>query len=111
MPGFNRTGPMGQGPGTGRGLGPCGTGRCRGGGQFLGRGFGRGSSGFGRGCFGRGARWGSGPGAFGSFGYGGAAVSDAPLDEAQALRDEEAYLRSELEAIQKRLSDLTTTQP
>lgn len=26
MPGFDRTGPLGQGPLTGRGLGPCGTG-------------------------------------------------------------------------------------
>lgn len=36
MPGFDRTGPMGQGPMTGRGLGPCG------GGKAYGRGYGRG---------------------------------------------------------------------
>jgi len=37
MPGFNRSGPQGQGPLTGRGLGPCGRGLAfrRG----LGRGF------------------------------------------------------------------------
>ena len=29
MPGFNQTGPSGQGPMTGRGRGPCGTGRTR----------------------------------------------------------------------------------
>ena len=34
MPMRNRTGPMGQGPLTGRGLGPCGQKR------FFGRGFG-----------------------------------------------------------------------
>ncbi len=26
MPGFNKTGPLGQGPATGRGFGPCGLG-------------------------------------------------------------------------------------
>ena len=67
MPGEDRTGPMGKGPGTGRGLGRCGTpdkqskdaegaaenlekeggwGRGRGEGQGRGRGRGRG---FGRG--------------------------------------------------------------
>ena len=30
MPGFDGTGPMGYGPLTGRGLGPCGCGRGRG---------------------------------------------------------------------------------
>ncbi len=36
MPRFDRTGPQGQGPMTGRGMGPCG------GGMAYGRGFGRG---------------------------------------------------------------------
>lgn len=100
MPGFNGTGPMGQGPGTGWGLGPCGAGLRRGG-----------ARGFGRGWFGRGAGWGFGPRASGPFGYGGGAGYAAPPDEAQALRDEEAFLKSELEAIQKRLAELTTSQP
>ncbi|NLI29036.1 MAG: DUF5320 domain-containing protein [Nitrospiraceae bacterium] len=39
MPGFNQTGPQGFGPGTGRGLGPCGAGMRRQG--FSGRGMGR----------------------------------------------------------------------
>lgn len=39
MPGFDRTGPIGRGPQTGRGLGPCGMGYGRAG---FGRGFGRG---------------------------------------------------------------------
>jgi len=38
MPGLDGTGPAGQGPMTGRGLGPCGCGMRRG----FGRGFGRG---------------------------------------------------------------------
>ena len=38
MPNFDGTGPNGQGPMTGRGLGPCGGGMRRG----CGRGFGRG---------------------------------------------------------------------
>jgi len=46
MPGFDRTGPRGRGPLTGRGLGPCGQGFGRGLGAGFGRGMGRG---FGRG--------------------------------------------------------------
>ena len=38
MPGFDRTGPMGYGPMTGRGQGPCGFGLKRG--RGLGRGYG-----------------------------------------------------------------------
>lgn len=38
MPNRNGTGPTGQGPKTGRGLGPCGDGTPRGAGQGLGRG-------------------------------------------------------------------------
>jgi len=40
MPGQDRTGPLGQGPMTGRGLGPCGRGLARG--RGFGRGMGRG---------------------------------------------------------------------
>lgn len=44
MPGFDRTGPGGYGPATGRGMGPCGGGMAygRGGRMGRGRGFGRG---------------------------------------------------------------------
>lgn len=41
MPRFDGTGPMGLGPRTGRGLGPCGSGYCPRGLGF-GRGYGRG---------------------------------------------------------------------
>jgi len=40
MPGQDRTGPLGQGPLTGRGLGICGRGISRGLGMGRGRGFG-----------------------------------------------------------------------
>ena len=44
MPGFDQTGPAGQGIGTGRGMGPCGRGMAMGRGfaQGAGRRFGRG---------------------------------------------------------------------
>lgn len=109
MPGYDGTGPWGAGPGTGWGMGPCGAGRRRGASQFWGRGFGRGA--WGRGRFGMGARRGPGAGWFGPFGYGGAAAYGAPPDEAQALRDEEAYLKNQLDAVQQRLSELEGSQP
>jgi hypothetical protein len=110
MPRFDGTGPYGAGPGTGWGMGPCGAGMRRGSGGYGGRGFGRGGWSRGRfGGWGRGG-WGSGPRAFGPFGYGGAAAYGAPPDEAQALRDEEAYLRSQLDAVQQRLSELEPPQ-
>jgi len=110
MPRFNGTGPFGTGPGTGWGRGPCGAGLRRGFGPYGGSGFGWG----GRGAWGRGrfggwgpSGWGYGPG---PFGYGGAAAYGAPPDEAQALRDEEAFLRSQLDAVQQRLSELEGSQ-
>lgn len=51
MPNFDQTGPNGEGPLTGRGLGDCNTPR---GGRGFGRGFGRGN---GRGFFGGFKRW------------------------------------------------------
>jgi len=39
MPRYDRTGPIGAGPGTGRGFGPCGFGRRRGADRGLGRYF------------------------------------------------------------------------
>jgi hypothetical protein len=40
MPGLDQTGPAGYGPGTGRGMGPCGRGMAFG--RGFGQGFGRG---------------------------------------------------------------------
>ena len=41
MPGLDKTGPRGEGPATGRGLGPCGSGLAWRRGSGLGRGLGR----------------------------------------------------------------------
>jgi len=50
MPNFDKTGPNGQGPMTGRSDGPCASGYGRGSGRGLGRGLGRGfANGIGRG--------------------------------------------------------------
>lgn len=103
MPDFDGTGPMGAGPGNGRGLGPCGAGWRRGFGRSRGFGFGRGRRGFGRFSW-WGRRW------FGPFGFGGAAPYGAPPDEVQALKEEEAYLKSQLEEVQKRLAALEGSQ-
>ena len=105
MPGFNGTGPKGQGSGTGWGRGPCGAGLRRGSGRSRGQRF-------------RGSRWGQPPitslGGPPRWGYGpwgfGASVSGwtpgyvSPRDEAEALREIAAYLQGELEAVQRRLA-------
>ena len=94
MPGGDRTGPAGAGPRTGRGLGDCsgyeqprfgfGFGRGRGGRRRalgpLGRGFG-----FGRGL------WGQTPTA---------------ADEANYLKSQAEQLQQDLDAVQRRLSEL-----
>lgn len=109
MPRYDGTGPWGQGPGSGWGLGPCGFGRRRGyGGGFgrgAGRGFGRGARGFGSGAWGR-PRWGQIASDYPPVGPADPGYEAAPQDEAQALRDEQAYLQGELEAIQNRLAEL-----
>ena len=104
MPGFDATGPRGQGPGTGWGRGPCGAGLRRGGG----RGWGMGPGAWGRPRWGWGT-WGYGGfrgRGFGPFGPGGAYGYESPQQETQALKDEESYLRSELEALQERIAQL-----
>ena len=83
MPRFDGSGPLGLGPGTGRGLGPCSAG--------LGwrRGFGRG--------FGWRRFW----------GY----LRRSPMskkEEVEMLTDEAAVLEDELKAIKERLNELRT---
>ncbi len=70
MPKMDGTGPLGQGPMTGRGMGPCG------GGMRMG-------------CCGRGQGWGAG---FRRF-------FRAPKNQLQALEEEEKMLTEELEAV------------
>jgi len=97
MPGRDGTGPMGAGPATG-----WGRGFCRGGGAF-GRGAGYGAGyGWGRGG---GRRLGAAfaPGAHRRAGWWHAAP---PADERSLLESEEAALRAELEAVQRRLGEL-----
>ena len=83
MPGFDKTGPQGQGPMTGRGLGPCGAGRK------FGMGFGR-CRGYGRGL----GRY---------FGW------NAPQTKEERVEDIEAYrkaLQEEMEEAEKELAEL-----
>lgn len=84
MPGFDRTGPRGEGPMTGRGLGPCGRG--------LGfrRGFGRG--------FGRGRGY--------AYGYAPVAPTLTKDQEKAILENEMKILQEDTEAIKKRLNEL-----
>jgi len=92
MPRFNGTGPLGSGPGTGWGLGPCGAGmgRRRGWGRGLGHGYGRG---FGQGRFG---------------GY----YPDYPVftpskkEETEMLSEDAKNLEEERKAIKARLAEL-----
>lgn len=120
MPGLNRTGPLGEGPRTGRGLGLCNP-RSRGlatqfaWGAGRGLGFGRGR-GFGRG-FGPGMSWGRGYGrGFGwrrsgapwSTGYAPAYPPETlePGEEVEILRSEADSLKNALDQIKKRIEKL-----
>jgi hypothetical protein len=111
MPGFDRTGPMGAGPMTGGGRGMCNPA-----GRYYGYGgFGRGRpprGGFGRGRgmgFGRGRAyppmggWSDGP-AYGP-GYPRAHAMN-PEDEIDMLKDEAGYVKDELDAINRRITEL-----
>ncbi len=127
MPGGDRTGPIGAGPMTGRGLGYCagygrpgwanpGYGRGmgfmgRGFGGGFGRGFGRGGGrGWGRSYYGAGFQgWaGGGPGypvpTSEPYPWFGGALD--PGDELTGLRDEAKYYGKTLEEINKRIDEL-----
>ncbi|MBO8158241.1 DUF5320 domain-containing protein [Thermosyntropha sp.] len=86
MPGFDGTGPLGYGPMTGRGLGPCGRGLRRG---YFGFGRGRGI-GFGR-RFGGFGRW------FGGF-------ADPRFVYDFNLKDYKRYLEQELAIVNEELA-------
>ena len=117
MPGFDGTGPMGQGPMTGGGFGYCGPGnraqsmrgfgRGRGYRGGFGPGFGRGR-GFGRGFGGQGFQpaWGSG---YDPANRGAYAMN--PKEEANMLREEADALRGELDSINSRIQDLESQSP
>ena len=85
MPAQDRTGPLGAGPLTGRGLGPCGAGFRRGFARF-GRGFGR------------------------AIPLASPIVQESVVlteaEEKQILQDELKQMKAEMQEIQKRLKEL-----
>lgn len=97
MPGRDQTGPQGQGPGTGRGLGGCVTRIVGGRGGGLGRGRGAGRGGGGQ----RGWR-----NRFFATGLPGWQRGDVAEDEVSALKAEAAQLAANLEQVQQRLDAL-----
>lgn len=102
MPGFDGTGPLGWGAGTGRGFGLCRGFRPRWwgfrGGGFRGHGEGWGA-GVGPACW-----WGGWPGPS----YGSGLVG--PDDEKAFLKDQADQLKAELEEMEKRLAELEQGQ-
>jgi len=109
MPGGNQTGPSGEGPMTGRGLGSCGGGAGgrpgRGGRMFRGRGRGPGGGG------GRGHRnWYHATGLTwwqrATRGFRGLANPLNSKDETAALRDEANYHEGALAEIKQRLDEV-----
>ena len=105
MPGFDASGPMGQGMMTGRGMGRCntnvGSDSLRGA-EYQGLGCRRGFGG------GRGGRF-LGRGQAGSGGYGRGTVGAGQTSqtrEKEALQEQARQLQESLEDIRRRLSDL-----
>jgi len=86
MPRFNGTGPCGQGPMTGRGMGPCNPQGQGGAGRGTGRGAGRG------GFFG---------GMFRRNGF-----ATPPVQDKASLENEVEYLKEDLKAAQDRLKTM-----
>ena len=107
MPGRNRTGPSGQGPGTGRGLGGCSVGEQAMTGNYV-RGFVYGA--------GRGGRpWGGGRGR--CFGGGRGRMFDAsqPADMTveqglASLKNQAALLEEQVSATKSRIEELETSE-
>lgn len=99
MPGFDRTGPLGYGPMTGRGMGPCGAGYGRGAGRGFGRGMARGS--------GRGFRRAAPVQDYGyaPYGYGYEPTREQVIAD---LRAEKEAIMDELKQIDERLKELET---
>ncbi len=103
MPGFDRSGPMGAGPMTGRAMGRCNPNQTTGTPAFYG-GYGRGMA-FRRG---RGGGFGAGRGFRRGFGmgYGWAGPVAAPGNELDALKNEADFMKKSLEAINRRIEEL-----
>jgi len=102
MPWGDRTGPLGAGPRTGRGMGFCNGYATPG---YLNAGFGRGF-GYGRGAgFGRGRGRGAGFGARWGYGYDYAAAPTKE-EERSFLESEIERLTAGIESLKKRLDEL-----
>ena len=99
MPGFNGTGPNGQGPLTGGGRGPCGQG------QAYGRGFGRGfAHGYGRGHGrGFGSGYGQGRQGWASAQWTGAQWPETQWPGAAEMEERLARLEAENQELRDRL--------
>jgi len=104
MPRGDRTGPVGAGPRTGRGLGFCSGYDVPG---YANSGFGRGM-GLGRGFRGGGGGWRFGGFAWRNPGYGVPypAQTMTPDLERDNLQNEAQYLKERLDAINKRINEL-----
>ncbi|KPJ72306.1 hypothetical protein AMJ52_06745 [candidate division TA06 bacterium DG_78] len=124
MPGGDRTGPLGYGPMTGRGVGYCAGYSMPGyanpipgrGGFGYGRGFGRGRGWFGRGG-GRGWRhwyYATGLPGFGWPAYGAGPYpyvqEPTPKEETQMLMEQAEFLKNQLKDIQDRIGTLEKAQ-
>jgi hypothetical protein len=106
MPGFDRTGPMGQGPRTGGGFGYCGSGAGAGsfGGLRYGGGFGRGRRHWR--AYGGGFGYGRSPRFWGGGYYPGVYSPVSRKEERDYLMDQIAQLKADIEAMEDRLSAL-----
>jgi hypothetical protein len=107
MPGFDRTGPMGQGPRTGGGFGDCGPGAGAGsfgGGLRFGGGFGRGRRS--RCAYGGGFGYGRWPRYWGEGYYPKVYSPASRKEERDYLMDHIANLKADIEAMEDRLAAL-----
>lgn len=110
MPGFDRTGPTGAGPMTGRSRGRCNCRRADALPDSGGRGYG-GGFGFRRG-FSGGGRWPRGQGRTFAAGFGGypsvaaAGYAMEPAEELEDLKQQAAEMSNALNAINKRIDAL-----
>jgi hypothetical protein len=114
MPGGDRSGPMGMGPMTGRGMGYCGGYDAPGwanwgpGRRFAGRGR-RGGFGPGRGGGYRWRHWYNATGAprWARWGYSSPYAAPSRQDEIEMLRDEAEWLKGQLDVINQRMDELS----
>jgi hypothetical protein len=104
MPGRDRTGPLGQGPGTGWGLGGCVAGKHSKMAGYFGYGAGRG-----------GRPWGGGRGR--CFGGGRGRMFGAPLpanitveEELASLKNQAAFLEEQTNATKSRIKEIEKTE-